>query len=174
MVETRQDLVSKISGEPRIEMLERNWLSHDGRWQMAVVEYFGWDAGNQLNQKVTRDIGKIMMLRFMNSAGISRVENIQELRDIIVTTVTLNWSEAMDKNRVECQSESSIRFEINHCIIYPNVSRANATDKYECGCFALRSGFCDALKLEISQECKTCLMKGDNKCEIILNVKKWK
>ena len=51
--------------------------------------------------------------------------------------------------------------------------KVNATDKYECGCFALRSGFADALKLEVSQECKSCLMKGDKKCEIILKVEKW-
>ena len=166
-------LVSKIGGDKRIEMLERNWLSHDARWQIAVVDSFGWDAGNQLNQKVTRDMGKTMMLRFMKNTGISRVENIKELRDVLLAIVSSNWSDASCQHQVECPSEASILYEVNPCLIHDNISKANATDKYECGCFALRSGFCDALKLEISQECKKCLMKGDDKCEIVLNVKKW-
>jgi len=173
MVETSQDLVSKISEETRIEMLIKNWLSHDGRWYNVVVESFGWDAGNQLNQKVARDMGKTMMLRFMKSGGISRVENIKELRDILLAIVSFNWSDASCQHQVECPSESSILYKVNRCLIHDNISKANATDKYECGCFALKSGFCDALKLETSQECKKCLMKGDDKCEIVLNVKNW-
>ena len=86
MVETSKDLVSKVSGEARIEMLGRNWLSHDAQWQMAVVQSFGWDAGNQLNQIVTRDMRKTMMLRYLNSAGISGVENIKQLRDLMIIT----------------------------------------------------------------------------------------
>jgi len=173
MVETRQDLVSEISEETRTEMLERNWLSHDARWQMAVVESLGWDVGNQLNQKVARDEGKTIMLRCMKVLGISRVVNIQEFRDVMAAIRDLNWSKVMKLN-LKCLSETSILFEITNCITYNNIVKANATDKYECGCFALRSGFCDALKLEVSQECKKCLMKGDDKCEIVLTMKNWR
>ena len=173
VMETSQELVFKIDKETRIEMLIRNWLSHDARWQMAVVKSFGWDAGNRLTQQVTRNMGKTMMLRFMSSAGISRVENVEELREMLEAVISLNWSDASFRYQVECPPESAIRFKINRCETNDNISKANATDKYECGCFALRSGFCDALKLKISQECKTCLMKGDKKCEIILKVEKW-
>jgi len=166
-------LGSKVSGEKRIEMLERNWLSHNALWQMSAALIFGWDAGNQLNQKVTRDMGKIMMHRLMNSLGNSRVKNIKELRDILVAIISLNWSDAMNKNRMETKSENLIYFEMNNCVTYDNISKVNATDKYECECFALRSGFCDALKLEVSQECKKYLMKGNEKCEIVLSVKNW-
>jgi len=170
---TSEDLVSKISGETRIEMLESNWLSHDARWQKEVVSKYGWNLGNYLNQKVTRDLGKTMMLRFMKSAGISRASDVNELRDLIVAVSSLNYSQVMDKNLVKYQPDGSILFEIKNCVTYNNIKKRRATGSYECGCFALRSGFSDALKLEISQECKTCLMKGDNKCEIILKVEKW-
>ncbi|OLS12879.1 MAG: hypothetical protein RBG13Loki_3514 [Promethearchaeota archaeon CR_4] len=172
-MDPRQDIASKISEETRIEMLRRNWLSHDAKWQMAVVSKYGWNLGNYLNQKVTREIGKIMMLRFMKNAGISGINDANELRDILVTTISLNYPEAMDKNLVICQPDGSILFEINNCAIYNNIKKKRATGSYECGCFALRSGFCDALKLEISHECETCLMKGDKKCEIVLKVEKW-
>ncbi|OLS12881.1 MAG: hypothetical protein RBG13Loki_3516 [Promethearchaeota archaeon CR_4] len=114
-----------------------------------------------------------MMLRFMKNTGISRVENIKELRDVLLAIVSSNWSDASCQHQVECPSEASILYEVNPCLIHDNISKANATDKYECRSFALKSGFSDALELETSQVRKKCLMKGDARCEILLTVKEW-
>jgi hypothetical protein len=172
-MDPRPNLIHKISAEQLTEMLEKNWRSHDGRWQIAVVMEFGWEYGNKLNLKVTRELGKTIMFRLMKILGISRVTTINELRDLIVTAVSLNFAHAMDENQVTCQSGASIHFAINNCVIYDTIRQANATGKYECGCFALRAGFCDAFNLRTAQQCNKCLMKDDDACDIILTVDKW-
>ena len=54
-----EKLLSSISLNQKFEMISKNWLSHDARWQIGTVKYLGWDKGNKLNQDITQEMGKI-------------------------------------------------------------------------------------------------------------------
>jgi hypothetical protein len=70
------DLPFSVTDEQRIEILRKNWMPHEARWQMAVFEVLGWEKSNNLNKAVIRDVGKVMMYRLMNALGIEAEEEL--------------------------------------------------------------------------------------------------
>lgn len=50
-MESKQaDLLSSITNQQRIEILRKNWMSHEARWQMAVFQEFGWEKETNLTK----------------------------------------------------------------------------------------------------------------------------
>lgn len=170
-----ENLLSSIPNEQKIEMLRKNWISHDVRWQMQVVKNLGWDFGNKLNQETIKEMGRIMMYRMMNTLGVTKVQTIDELKKLTWAVISLSYPSAPENLfHFSCQSNSKLLIKGTKCSTYDNIKKVGATQQYKCGCFALRSGFFKALNLDVEQVCQKSLMKGDNECEIILNVNKWK
>ena len=85
----QKNSISKLSCEQKIEILLKNWMSHDARWQMAVAQKLGWENGNKLNKVVIKDIGKVLMHRIMNALGIEKITNIDDYIELIKTTMNL-------------------------------------------------------------------------------------
>lgn len=166
------ELLSTISEEEKYDMIRKNWLSHDARWQMQVVSHFGWEMGNKLNKAVSRDMGKVMMYRMMKTLGITQVKNMDELMRIEGAVVYLNFPNFYP-GQIKSLSDLSVQLHIEKCNTYENVKKANAIDKFECACFEFRSGLFDALGIDVEQELQKCLIKGDNCCEIFFKVKKF-
>jgi hypothetical protein len=168
------DLLSSVTDEQRIEILRKNWMSHEARWQMTVFEVLGWEKGNNLNETVIREMGKVMMYRLMNALGISQVRNVEELEAICSAAMDLYYPFPAFVYHFECLSDTSLLGVIEKCGIYENVKKAGVSDFYECGCFAMRSGWYDALGIEAEEELQSCLRRGDKGCEIVLRVNKWR
>ncbi len=169
----KQEQVTILNDEFRIEFLRKNWLSHDARWQMEVVKNFGWDAGNKINKAVIKDIGNVMIFRMMKIFGITEVRNIEKLRTLILSIVNLNFPPPANVYQLERVSNSTLCIKCQKCSTYDNVKKVRATKLYECGCFSLREGFFNALNLTLEQERESCLMNGDKECKILLKIKEW-
>ncbi|MFX1276433.1 MAG: hypothetical protein ACFFBP_23320 [Promethearchaeota archaeon] len=167
------ELVSSIPEKEKFNMMSKNWLSHDARWQIGSVMFLGWDKANKLNQDVTKQIGKILMFRLMNALNISQVNNFHELMLLLGTAIYLNFSVNPSNWQMEIFSNELCKVEIEKCLTFENIKRAGAIGNYDCACFALREGFFDALNLQVEQSCQKSLMKGDDKCEICLKIKNW-
>ena len=167
------DLLSKISDEQKIEILRKNWISHDARSQMAIVRELGWDMGNKLNKSIISDMGKVMMYRLMNALGISKVKNIDELQAICFTAALFYYPPPNMIYHFERDSEKSLIAFIEKCGAYENIKKIGVSDQYECGCFAMRSGWYKALGVKVKEQLLKCLKNGDKVCKIVLNVKKW-
>ena len=167
------DLLSPIKNEQRMDILRKTWLSHDARWQMAVFQECGWEKGNKLNQDVSRDIGKGMMHRLMKALGISKVNNIEELQALCSAAMELYYPPPNFVYQFERLNDTTILGIIKSCGSYENVKKAGVLDNYECGCFAMRSGWYESLGLEAQEKLGKCLKKGDDVCEISLIVNKW-
>jgi hypothetical protein len=168
------DLLSSVSVGQRIEILRKNWLSHDARWQMAVFQEAGWEKGNNLNQSVARDMGKVMMYRLMKALGISQIKNLEELEAVCLAAMRLYYPSPAFVYHFERLSDTSILGVIERCGIYENVKNAGVSDAYECGCFALHSGWYEALGVEVEEEPLKCLKWGDKACQIVARVNKWR
>ncbi|MFX1366783.1 MAG: L-2-amino-thiazoline-4-carboxylic acid hydrolase [Promethearchaeota archaeon] len=167
------DLIKLISNEKKIEILRKNWISHDAKAQMAVVQEFGWEKGNKLNKAVIHEIGKVMMYRFKNALNITQVTNMEEFFNIASAAMNFYYPPPYSYYRFEKVSENEIMGMVDKCPIIENVQKLGVAEFYECGCFAMRSGWYKALGVDIQEECLSCIKDGDNECKIVLKVKNW-
>ena len=167
-------LLSSVTVGQRIEILRKNWMSHEARWQMAVFQEFGWEKGNKLNQAVIQEMGKVMMYRLAKALGISQIKNVEELEAVFSAAMHLYYPPPAFVYHFERLSNTSLLGVIEKCGIYENVKKAGVTDVYECGCFALHSGWFEALGVKVEEEPLKCLKWGDKTCQIVARVNKWR
>ncbi|MFX1392629.1 MAG: hypothetical protein ACFFAH_03560 [Promethearchaeota archaeon] len=167
------DMLFDLNIEDQKDMIRKNWMSHDAKWQMITVTNFGWELGNKLNQDVIRYMGKVMMYRMMNALDISQIENIDEFKSILWTIAQLNYPRPSSIYQFKKISNNILRIDVRKCLTYDNVKKVKAIKEYECGCFALRKGFSEALNITLEQKAVKCLMKGDDCCKILLKIKEW-
>ena len=168
------DLLSSVTVGQRIEILRKNWMSHEARWQMAVFQEFGWEKGNKLNQAVAREMGKVAMYRLMKALGGSQVKNVEELEAVCSAAMRLYYPPPAFVYHFEPLSNTSFLGVMEKCGIYENVKKAGVSDVYKCACFAMRSGWYEALAMEVEEELVKCLKEGDKACEIVIRVNKWR
>ncbi|OLS12880.1 MAG: hypothetical protein RBG13Loki_3515 [Promethearchaeota archaeon CR_4] len=162
-----------LTTEQQTDVLRSNWLSHDARWQMAVFQQFGWDAGNRLNKEVARQVGKVAMQRLMKHLGVTRVNDLHELREVCENAMSLFFPPPGFEHQFEQLSDTELLGTIRRCGTYDNVKRANVEKHYECGCFAMRAGWYAALGVDVEETLGKCLKTGDGRCDITLHMKSW-
>jgi len=173
-MEVKASLISTVNNEKKIEILRKNWMSHEARYQMAIVRELGWEKANNINKTVIYEMGKVMMYRLMNALGISQVDNIDDFKEICLTTQEFYYPPPIFSVHFDRESDTSLSGSVEKCGIIENVKRLGVSDQYECGCFAMRSGWYKALGVEVKEEVLTCLKDGDGACKIKVVVKGWK
>ncbi len=168
-----RDLLSSLTTDQKIEILRKNWMSHDARWQYATFQELGIEKGNKLNQDVGRQMGKVVTHRLMNALGISHVNTIEKFQAICEAIMELCYPAPRFIYHFERKSDTSLYAVMEYCSIYENVKKAGIADQYDCACFAMHAGWCDALGIEAEEEISKSLKKGDEFCEFIFKVKKF-
>jgi hypothetical protein len=169
----RANLINSLSDEIKIENLRKNWMSHDARAQMAIVREFGWEKGNRLNKTIISEMGKVMMFRLINALNLPRVKNINDLYNICITAMEFYYPPPSMSYRFEYVSEDELLGIVEKCAIIEQVKRLKITNYYECGCFAMRSGWYQALNLNVTEQCISCIKDGGNQCKVAIKVRKW-
>ena len=155
-------------------MLRKNWHSLDGRWQMAVVQHFGWDAGNKLNKEVGRQMGKVAMQRLMKELGITGVKDIRELKQVSEIALNLFFPPPDFEFQLDVVSDTKLVGSVRRCVILDNMKRTGAAKHSECTCFATHAGWYAALGADVEETLGESLKEGDSRCEILVHVKSWK
>jgi hypothetical protein len=166
-------LLDKLTKDKKIEILRKNWMSHDAKSQMAIVQEFGWEKGNLLNKEIISEMGKVMMHRLKNALHITTIRNPDDFIDICSAAVDLYYPPPAMAYEFRKISENQLLANIKKCAVIAQVKRIGVSNFYECGCFAIRKGWYKALELKVKEECTSCIKEGDNECNIIVNVKKW-
>ncbi len=172
-IEQGQQTETQLTADQQADVLRKNWLSHDARWQMAVFQQFGWDAGNRLNKEVGRQMGKVAMHRLMKRLGISGVKSLSELKRVCEIAMDLFFPPPDFEYHFEQVSDTKLVGTIQRCVTYDNVRRVGVEKYYECGCFAMRAGWYAALGVNVEETLGKCLKAGDGQCEITLHGKEW-
>jgi len=167
------NLLESISNEKKMEILRKNWMSHEARYQMAIVQEFGWEKANKINKTVIHEMGKVMMYRLINALGISHVDNIDNFKDICLMTQEFYYPSPIFSTQFDRESDIAITGRVEKCGIIENIERLGVSDQYECGCFAMRSGWYEALGMIVEEKLGDCLKNGANACQISVSVKKW-
>lgn len=169
-----RNLLNSLTEAKKIEILRKNWFSHDARWQYATFLELGIEKGNELNYKVSNQIGRVIMHRLMNALKISSIQTLEEFRAILKAAMDLYYPSPQFIYDFTPETETSLLAIMKFCSIYENVKKAGIADQYKCACFAMHSGWFEALGIEVKEELTKSLKKGDEFCEFHLNVKKFK
>lgn len=169
----KSKLLSSIPVEKRIEAILKCWMSHDARWQFFTFQELGIEKGNELNQRVSHEIGKIMMHRALNALEITHVTTIEELQAILEAVMELYYPSSNFLYHFEQKSDATLRAIMEYCSIYENVKKAGIADQYECGCVAVHSGWFEAMGIEGEREMQECLKNSDKHCEFLFRVTNW-
>ena len=167
------NLLKSISNEKKIEILRKSWMSHEARYQMTIVQEFGWEKANKINKAVIHEMGKVMMYRLMNALGISHIDNIDDFKDICFTTQEFYYQPPLFSVHLDRESDTSLIGSVEKCATIENIKRLGVSDQYECGCFAMHSGWYEALGMMVEEKLGDCLKNGANFCQISVSVKQW-
>ncbi|MFW9771920.1 MAG: DUF6125 family protein [Candidatus Thorarchaeota archaeon] len=163
-----------LTDQQKIDILRKNWMSHDARAQMAIVKEFGWEKGNKLNKSIIAEMGKVMMYRFINALKISEVKNLQTLHDVCLAAMEFYYPPPTMSYEFQKVSDNELLGIVKKCAVINQVKRIKMEDNYECGCFSMRSGWYKALGVDAEEKCLNCLKDGDKECRVLITVKKWK
>lgn len=173
VVKKEPDLLANLAEDQQKTLLRKNWQYHDAKWQMAVFQQLGVEKGNQINQAVAREMGRVEMYRLANLLGIKSIGTIEDLRILCASVMNLCHPPPAFDYHFEVRSDTEMVGVMDHCATYENVQRAGVESMYECGCFALRSGWYAALDLDVEELGEKCLKTGDEACEICIHVRSW-
>ncbi len=167
-------LSDQLSDKKKIEILRKNWMSHDAKYQMTIVQRFGWEEANKLNKQIITEMGKTMMFRLKNALSIEDIRSPEEFMDICSAAVDFYYPSPIMLYEFKKNTDMQLLAVIKKCAVIDQIKSIGVTEFYECGCFAMRQGWYKALGLRVKEECLTCLKEGDKECNILVNVKRWK
>ncbi|MFX1507115.1 MAG: hypothetical protein ACFFDC_13630 [Promethearchaeota archaeon] len=170
---TEKDLLKSLTETQKIDILRKNWFSHDARWQYATFLELGVEKGNELNYKVSNQIGKVIMHRLMNALNMDSIRTIEEFQAILEAAMDLYYPSPQFVYHFKRRNDISLLGIMEFCSIYENVQKAGISDQYKCACFAMHSGWFEALGIEVLEELKKSLKDGDGLCEFHLTIKKF-
>jgi hypothetical protein len=166
--------MDKLNKDIKIEILRKNWMSHDAKSQMAIVREFGWEKGNKMNKEIISEMGKVMMYRLKNALDVTEIRNPDEFIAICSAAMDFYYPPPAMTYEFKKISDTQLLAIVKKCAVIDQVKRIGVSDSYECGCFAMRKGWYKALGLKAREECSSCIKEGDSECKIVVNVKSWK
>ena len=140
-------MLSSLSFDAQKDLLIKDWMSHDARWYMAVVEHFGIEHANRLNQKVARELGRVEMKRFMKALNLTRSRNMEEYLNLKKAALSMFGPDLVDYE-MKTLDRQSYEMHLTRCFAHENIVRAGIKDQYECGIFSRLQGWIDAQGLE--------------------------
>ena len=140
-------MLSSLSFDAQKDLLIKDWMSHDARWFMAVVEHFGIEHANRLNQKVARELGRVEMRRFMKTLDLSPSRNMEEYLNLKKAALSMFGPDLVDYE-IKILDHQTYEMHLARCFAHENIVKAGIKDQYECGIFSRLQGWIDAQGLE--------------------------
>jgi len=140
-------MLSSLSFNAQKDLLIKDWMSHDARWYMAVVEHFGIEHANRLNQKVARELGRVEMKRFMKALDLTPSRNMEEYLNLKNAALSMFGPDLVDYE-IRILDRQTYEMHLTRCFAHENIVRAGIKDQYECGIFSRLQGWIDAQGLE--------------------------
>jgi hypothetical protein len=162
---------NRLSFEMEKDLLIKGWMSHDARWFMAVVEHFGIDAANRLNQFVCRELGRVEMKRYMKTLALSPPKNMGEYLNLTKTAMSI-YGHGLAEYEIKTVDHQSYEMHMKRCFAYENIVRAGIKDQYECGIFARIQGWIDAQGLghDLNPVLGKCMMVLGKECHYTIRL----
>ncbi|MBN1636840.1 MAG: hypothetical protein JW920_10015 [Deltaproteobacteria bacterium] len=152
-----------------IELLNKNWMTHDGMWFLHCFMEYGIEKANQINKSAIQSLALMEIPRVKKALGMKDVEvdTFETFKQFVQGAFELGIPDFMNA-RMSFPERNVLHWEFkdNECFAYKGMKRIGAIDKYECGVIYRVMCWIDTLGISysINPEPKKCLMLVDGKC----------
>jgi hypothetical protein len=161
-------MLAKIPDEPKKEIVAKSRWTCESNWMMVLVFAAGWDLANKMNLQVGQAVGKAEMYRLMKALGLQGPRNDAEF----MMFVTLGMETFITKDYFDYEfkilGQGRIWGIVRKCYAYTKVRSIGVGKDYQCGCFGMRAGWYQAMRLEVKENLLKCLKDGADRCEIMV------
>lgn len=152
-----------------IELLNKNWMTHDGMWFYHCLQEFGIDKANKLNRLAISTLAPIEIKRLTKFLGIEteQVDTFEQFQHFFENAKELFIPDFMNAV-MEFPDKNILRWKFKpyQCFAYKGMVAAGVIDNYECGviyrieCWIKSLGIQYSIRPKISK----CLMLTDGSC----------
>jgi hypothetical protein len=159
-----------------IELLNKNWMTHDGMWFYHCLQEFGIEKTNKLNKAAISTLAPIEIKRLKKFLGVEKesIKTFDTFQRFFKSAKELFIPDFMnavlsfpEKNRMHWE------FMPNNCFAYKGMVAANVIEHYDCGVIFRIECWIRSLGIEytLNPKISKCLMLKDGNCsgEILLD-----
>ncbi len=165
-VEGALSVLEAIPEAEKLEMLTKARFSCESRWMMMMVAAAGWDKANDFNFLVAEAVGRGEMSRLMQVTGTGRPRNGDGFMRLVVMARELFLPKKYFEAVFERPAPDVFIARMRKCLACTKVSSLGVQDRYRCGCFAMRHGWYEAMGVRVRETLDSCLLNGDECCEV--------
>lgn len=160
-----EEQLRQLAPADREALLIKCWMSHDARWFVAVVQEFGMEVANRLNQIAAREAGKAEARRMMRALKWQKPATARDYLRAQETLIALLGPDLLEYT-IATHAPDTFEIRVTRCFAYDNVRGVGMADAYDCGIFARVGGWLDAfgISYEISPPLAGCLMAQGRAC----------
>lgn len=152
--------------------IQQLWWLHDALWYQGVARRFGYQTANELNRGILRPVAKRAMRKVLADRDRKRGEDLspEEILAYFREASELMWPSLTEWAAEVHDGEIEVR--VTRCHALEGIRRlgAEALERYECPCMAVRAGWLDALGTPAHQEIVENMKEGAQACRILLRL----
>jgi hypothetical protein len=164
------DLLYTLPEEDKLELLAKSRFSCESRWMTAMAMTAGWEVANRLNLEVGASVAEGEMRRLMKLAGWSGAKEDSDVLLMVWTAMELLTPKKYFDYSLEFVAPGRMLGVLTQCLACTKVKSLGVERDYECGCFGLRAGWYRAMGIKARETLQKCMLEGDERCEILVEV----
>lgn len=157
-------LLEKLEKQELIELLNKNWMTHDAMWFRMCLKEVGIEKTNLINKAAVREMAKIEARRILKVLDVKSVNSMDKLKSFFENSFHLIKADFMKFQGVF--NENTLTWATKTCFAHDGIQRLGIIDQYECGIFERLHGWFEELNIDYTFEPKSdgCLMYENGKC----------
>lgn len=165
--------ISEIDKHEIVDLLNKNWMTHDGMWFYHCVQSLGIKAANRLNRAVIDTLAPLEIARLKKALGFTgeRIESFEALKEFFKGATSLMVSDFMGGDfRFEADGTFHIEMKPGQCFAYKGMKRIGVVEEYQCGVIHRIECWIRALGVdyEISPPTGRCRMHHAGGCKSVM------
>ncbi|MEW6347439.1 MAG: DUF6125 family protein [Thermodesulfobacteriota bacterium] len=148
-----------------IELLNKNWMTHDAMWFLHCMQECGMEKTNRINKAAVRAMGMIEAKRIAKALGVGKVQTFEDFKRLFEGAAELVMPDFM-KFTYTFKADKLLHAEWQTCFAHEGISRIGAIAEYECGIFERIEAWLDALNIpfRVTPEVRGCMMHSEGQC----------
>jgi len=148
-----------------IELLNKNWMTHDAMWFYNCLQACGIEKTNKINKAAIRNMAAIEIKRVQKAVGADNLNTFDEFKRFFDMTMEIATGEFMKYTYIS-PAHNIIHSEWKSCFAYEGVKGLGVIDQYECGIMLRIETWLDTLgiRYEVEPKVTGCMMHTDGKC----------
>lgn len=156
-----------------IDLLNKNWMTHDGMWFYHCLQTLGVEETNRLNWLSIEALAPLEIDRLKKLLGFAgeRIESLEELKVFFAGATSLMVSDFMGGDfRFEADGTFHIEMKSRGCFAYKGMTRMGVVEKYQCGVIHRIECWIRALGVDydISPPTGLCRMHHAGNCRSVI------